>query len=122
MKRVLVIEDNADMRAEIVDMLGFEGFDVLQAEDGRAGLEVVAASRPDLILCDVMMPNLDGYGTLAALRRDPATARMPFVFLTAKASDEDVQRARTLGADGYVTKPFRVEDLVTALQAALDKG
>ena len=119
MKRILVIEDNEAMREELVAILGFEGFEVMDAEDGRIGLQVISDQRPDLVLCDVMMPNLDGYGTLKAVRGDPATERLPFVFLTAKASDRDRARGVALGATAYMTKPFSARSIVETINELL---
>ena len=119
MKRILVIEDNEAMREELVAILGFEGFEVMHAEDGRIGLQVISDQRPDLVLCDVMMPNLDGYGTLKAVRGDPATERLPFVFLTAKASDRDRARGVALGATAYMTKPFSARSIVETINELL---
>ena len=119
MKRILVIEDNSAMREEIVAILGFEGFEVVDAEDGQIGLQVLSTQRPDLILCDVMMPNLDGYGTLEAVRKDPATSHVPFVFLTAKASAADRARGTALGANAYMVKPFSVDTIVGTINELL---
>jgi DNA-binding response OmpR family regulator len=121
MTRVLVIEDNDGVREEIVDILRFEGFDVRDAENGRRGLELVKQWTPDLVLCDLMMPELDGYATLEALRADAATAAIPFVCLTARAERHDMRRAMELGADDYLTKPFTADELLAALRAGLVK-
>jgi CheY-like chemotaxis protein len=118
-RRILVIEDNAAVREEIADILMLEGFDVTGAEDGQAGLERAQATQPDLIICDVMMPRLDGYGTLQALRRDAATHSIPFVFLTAKALEDDIQKGLELGANGYLAKPFRIDDLLRVVTTSL---
>jgi CheY-like chemotaxis protein len=121
MTKILVIEDNEDVREEIVTILGFEGYEVRAAENGRRGLAVAAAWAPDLVICDLMMPELDGYGTLEALRADPATATTPFLCLTARGERRDMRRAMELGADDYLTKPFTAAELLAALNAALAK-
>lgn len=102
-------------------MLGFEGFEVEGAENGRAGVEAARRLRPDLIISDIMMPQLDGYGVLAELRADPDTATIPFIFLTARTDRLDVRQGMTLGADDYVTKPFTVAELMSSVRARLQK-
>ena len=121
MKRILVIEDNDAVREEIAVILGFENFDVIAAENGRVGLERLRQTRPDLVLCDLMMPEMDGYSTLEALRRDPRFATVPFICLTARAERVDMRRAMELGADDYITKPFTAEELLAAVNAGLEK-
>ncbi len=121
MTRILVIEDTEGVREEVVDILGFEGFDVRQAENGQLGVDAALADHPDLIICDMMMPVLDGYGVLEALRGNPATATIPFLFLTARADRPDMRRAMELGADDYLTKPFATDDLLKAIAAVLAK-
>jgi DNA-binding NarL/FixJ family response regulator len=121
MKTVLIIEDHADMRRNLATILEMENFAVVTADDGRAGLQEVRRRRPDIILCDVMMPGLDGYGVLTELRRDPATAAIPFVFLTAKGERREVRAGMNLGADDYLTKPVTASDLLTAIDARLQR-
>jgi DNA-binding response OmpR family regulator len=121
MKRILVIEDNDGVREEIVDILRFEGFEVRDAENGRIGLEVVRSWAPDVVICDLMMPELDGYATLTEVRADPASSAVAFICLTARGEITDTRRAMDIGADGYVTKPFTVDDLIDAVHAALAK-
>jgi len=121
MKKILVIEDNDAVREEIAVILGFESFEVVAAENGRVGLERLRHARPDLVLCDLMMPELDGYSTLEALRRDPRFATVPFICLTARAERVDMRRAMELGADDYITKPFTAEELLAAVNAGLEK-
>ena len=121
MKRIVVIEDSDAVREEIVAILTLEGYEVTAAENGRVGVEAVRHAHPDLVLCDLTMPVLDGYGTLQAVRADPSTATVPFVCLTARAERPDMRRAMELGADDYISKPFTVEDLLRGVVAALGK-
>jgi len=121
MTKVLVVEDNTDVREELVAILRFEGYDVRDAENGRLGLDLVRQWAPDLVICDLMMPELDGYGTLAAMRADPTCAAISFLCLTARGERRDIARARDLGADDYLTKPFTADELLAALGAALAK-
>ena len=121
MTKVLVIEDNDGVREEIVDILRFEGYEVRDAENGRLGLELVKGWAPDLVICDLMMPELDGYATLQAMRADPVSALTPFLCLTARAERPDMRKAMELGADDYLTKPFTADELLAALGAALVK-
>lgn len=119
MKRILVIEDEAEMRRNLLTILRLEKFHPLGAENGRIGLELVRKERPDLILCDVMMPELDGYGVLEQLRQVPATARIPFIFLTAKGEKVDQRCGMNLGADDYLTKPVSKAELLAAINSRL---
>lgn len=121
MKRVLVIEDQPIMRRNIQTILEMEGFDVGTADNGKEGVEAVRNRLPDLILCDVMMPELDGYGVLAVLRQEEQTARIPFIFLTAKGEKADLRAGMNLGADDYLAKPVSSEDLVAAINARLER-
>ncbi len=121
MPRILVIEDEAPIRENIVEMLELEGFEVMGAGDGRAGLHRVLDFRPDLIICDISMPELDGYGVLFALRQRPETASIPFMFLTAHAERGQLRYGMELGADDYITKPFTFEELRTAVETRLKR-
>jgi two-component system, sensor histidine kinase and response regulator len=120
-KRILVIEDEAAVRQNLMELLELQDFAVFSAQDGKAGLEVAQTEIPDLILCDVMMPELDGYGVLVALRQNSTTAAIPFIFLTAKASKLERQRGLTLGADDYLTKPFTINEVLRAITSCLEK-
>jgi CheY-like chemotaxis protein len=111
MARILVIEDEAPIRANLLRFLTLEGHQLFEAENGQLGLELARKLRPDLILCDMMMPVLDGVGVLDGLRADPAIAKTPFIFLTAAASREQVERGLKHGASAYVTKPFILGDV-----------
>ncbi|MEW6155960.1 MAG: response regulator transcription factor [Verrucomicrobiota bacterium] len=121
MKRILVIEDEPHMRRNLLTILQLEGFEPIGAEDGVVGVERARTENPDLILCDVMMPKLDGYGVLAQLQADPATAAIPFVFLTAKGEKVDLRSGMNLGADDYLTKPVTTEELINAIRARLNR-
>jgi DNA-binding NarL/FixJ family response regulator len=119
MTKILLIEDEPSMRKGMATALEMEGFSVATAAHGRAGVAAALAEKPDLILCDVMMPELDGYGVLEALRADPEGLGIPFIFLTAKGEKPDVRYGMNLGADDYLTKPCAVDDLLSAIQARL---
>ena len=121
MKKILVIEDEQIIRENILKLLKAEGFDVTGAENGAQGLNAAVSNLPDVIICDVMMPELDGYGVLRALRSDPVTATLPFVFLTGKAERSEMRQGMELGADDYLTKPFTKAELVGAISSRLKK-
>ena len=119
--RILVIEDQPQMRKNLATILEMEGFQVLVAPDGRQGTELARAQLPDLIICDIMMPELNGHDVLTELRRHPATANTPFLFLTAKGEKWDVRAGMNLGADDYLTKPVSREDLLLAVNTRLSR-
>jgi diguanylate cyclase (GGDEF)-like protein len=121
MKTILVIEDEEFVRENILELLDAEGFEAFGAENGKIGFELAKVKVPDLILCDVMMPGLDGYGVLTALRQDSVLASIPFIFLTAKASKSDLRQGMELGADDYLTKPFTRAELLGAIGTRLKK-
>jgi DNA-binding NarL/FixJ family response regulator len=122
MKTVLLIEDHAEMRRNISTILGMENYTVLAAADGRAGVELARTRKPDIILCDVMMPEMDGYAVIQTLRGDPTTAAIPFIFLTAKGEKRDVRSGMNLGADDYLTKPVTATDLLSAIEARMTRA
>lgn len=122
MKKILVIEDEPEMRRNLLTILKLEKFQPIGAENGRVGLEAVKREKPDLILCDVMMPELDGHGVLTALREDSELSAIPFVFLTAKGEKEDLRSGMNLGADDYLTKPVARLDLLEAINARLRRS
>jgi two-component system response regulator NreC len=121
MTRILIVEDEDTIRQNVLEMLEFEGFETLGAADGLTGLEIAREQLPDLIICDIMMPELDGFGVLEELRRDSATATTPFIFLTAKADRDSVRVGMNLGADDYLTKPFTHAELMQAIHSRLDR-
>jgi CheY-like chemotaxis protein len=121
MKRILLIEDNHSLREEILNVLDLEGFETVTAENGRVGLERLKEGLPDVVLCDLMMPDMDGYETLQAIRSNPATHKLPVILLTARDDDTCRTRGAELGADDYVTKPFKIPDLLRALEAIAKK-
>jgi len=122
MRKILVIEDEMEMRRNLVTVLRLEGYQPVAAEHGRAGVALAKAQPPDLILCDVMMPELDGHGVLQALREDPGTAVIPFIFLTAKGEKDDLRSGMNLGADDYLTKPVAKAELLAAIEARLRRS
>ena len=120
-KTILVIEDQQAIRANILKILNHVGFQVIGASNGSEGLELAKNHLPDLIVCDIMMPDIDGHDVLKELLQDPGTARIPFVFLTAKADRSDIRQGMNLGADDYLTKPFTSDELVDTILARLAK-
>ena len=122
MKKILVIEDEPEMRRNLTTILRLEKFQAIAAENGRVGVELARKEKPDLILCDVMMPELDGYGVIAALRGDAATVTIPFIFLTAKGEKPDIRAGMNLGADDYLTKPVAKADLLEAIRSRLERA
>jgi DNA-binding NarL/FixJ family response regulator len=122
MKKILVIEDEPEMRRNITTLLRYYNYEPIAAENGRVAVEMARREIPDLILCDVMMPELDGYGVLHALQSDPSLARIPFIFLTAKGEKDDLRSGMNLGADDYLTKPVVNADLVRAIESRLRRS
>src|SRR5262249_25411276 len=121
MKKILIIEDQPQMRRNLATILEMEGFEVSLAENGNAGVTQARVCKPDLIICDVMMPELDGYGVLRVLRTDKATATIPFIFLTAKGEKIDQRTGMNLGADDYLTKPVARTDLLASVKVRLER-
>lgn len=122
MRTILLIEDDADMRENTAEILELADYRVLKAENGKRGVEMARMEMPDLVLCDIMMPELDGYGVLHMLGRNPATAEVPFIFLSAKAERGDVRKGMELGADDYLTKPFEESELLNAIEGRLKRS
>ena len=116
-----MIEDEPQIQANIQEILELSHFSVMTAASGQAGLKLAEETRPDLIICDVMMPGLDGYGVLTALRQQPATVQIPFIFLTARTDRSDIRRGMELGADDYLTKPIESAELLRAVAARLKR-
>lgn len=121
MKKILVIEDNVSLSESIAEVLEAENFHAIVAEDGQAGVQIAQEQLPDMILCDVLMPGLDGYGVLSQLRQNPATALIPFIFLTSLAVKESFRHGMQLGADDYLTKPCSLEELLGAIRSRFAK-
>lgn len=122
MKSVLVIDDNPDIRDNTAEILELAGYRTYTAENGKVGVEVAQKEKPDVIVCDIMMPELDGYGVLHLLRKNEETQRIPFVFLTAKTERSDFRKGMEMGADDYITKPFEDIELLNAIEIRLKKA
>lgn len=121
MKTILLIEDNTDIRENTAEILELAGYRVLTATNGKEGVELALADRPDLIICDIMMPVLDGYGVLHIVNKNPALSGIPFIFLTAKSDRNDLRRGMELGADDYLTKPFDESELLSAIEGRFNR-
>jgi DNA-binding response OmpR family regulator len=121
-KKILVIEDNNDIRENTAEILELAGYDVLTAENGRRGVDIATKERPNVIICDIMMPELDGYGVLHLLRKNAETENVPFIFLTAKTERSDFRKGMEMGADDYITKPFDDSELLNAVEVRLKKA
>jgi len=120
-KKVLIIEDNNDIRENVVEILELANYQVFEANNGKTGVELAIQHLPDVILCDIMMPELDGYGVLYLLNKNTETAAIPFIFLTAKAERLDLRKGMEMGADDYLTKPFDDMELLHAIETRLKK-
>jgi DNA-binding NarL/FixJ family response regulator len=121
MKTILVIEDEPDMRQNIVMLLNLEGYEVLEAPNGRIGVDTARAHLPDIILCDITMPDIDGYAVISMIRGIAELRSVPFIFLTARGNPKDVRTGMNLGADDYLPKPFTATDLLTAIETRLNR-
>jgi hypothetical protein len=121
MQKILIIEDQPDVRENIEAILELEDYETLSAENGEIGIEMAENNHPDLILCDVMMPKLDGFGVVQALRQNPITSTIPLIFLTAKADRLSLRQGMDLGGDDYLTKPFTLDELINAVKSRLSK-
>ncbi|QCR21488.1 response regulator [Pontibacter sp. SGAir0037] len=122
MKKILLIEDNQEIRENIAEILTLANYEVLEAENGKVGVELAKREIPDLIICDIMMPQLDGYGVLHMLSNNSNTSGIPFIFLTAKSEKEDFRKGMNLGADDYLIKPFDDLELLDAIEMRLKKN
>jgi CRP-like cAMP-binding protein/CheY-like chemotaxis protein len=121
-KTILVIDDNTDLRENTAEILDLAGYKTLTAENGKRGVDVATKEKPHLIVCDIMMPELDGYGVLHLLKKNPDTQNIPFIFLTAKTERSDFRKGMEMGADDYVTKPFEDIELLNAIEVRLRKA
>ncbi len=122
MKKVLIIEDNPEIRSNMIEILELAQYRTQTAENGKIGMELALQFQPDLIICDIVMPELDGYGVIQALQKNPGLAQTPFIFLTGKGEKEDIRKAMDMGADDYLTKPFSGTDLLSAIESRLKKA
>jgi DNA-binding response OmpR family regulator len=122
MKKILLIEDNTEIRENTSEILALANYNVITAANGKIGVELALQEQPDLIICDIMMPELDGYGVLHILGKKPETASIPFIFLTAKTEKSDLRKGMNLGADDYLTKPFDDTELLNAIETRLRKS
>lgn len=120
MHRILLIEDNLEIRENTAEMLSLYGYDVTTAENGTIGLEIARQMVPDLILCDIMMPGTDGYGVFQGLKTHGPTSEIPFIFVTASVEKRDIKAGLDLGANGYIRKPFEIEDLIAEVVRCLN--
>jgi DNA-binding response OmpR family regulator len=121
MIKILVIDDESVLLEELSENLMYEGFDVLSTYESLNGVQLAQQHLPDIILCDIMMPQLDGFGVLLELRSNPTTAKIPFIFLTARAAREDWRKGMQMGADDYLTKPFQHGELLGVINTQLEK-
>ena len=120
--KILIIEDNSDLLEATAEILDLAGYEILKAENGKTGLDLAKKITPDLIICDIMMPELDGYGVIRAIDNIPEIAAIPFIFVTAKSEKEDFRFAMDLGADDYLTKPYTGDDLLKIVGARLKRS
>lgn len=121
MTKVLIIEDNNDIRENVVEILTLSGYQVFEADNGKKGTELAMANPPDIILCDIMMPGMDGYGVFEVLNAQEETKAIPFIFITAKSERIDIRKGMEMGADDYLTKPFDDTELISAIETRLKK-
>ena len=122
MKKVLLIEDDLSLRENTAELLELAGYEVVMAPNGKIGVDYAKSSMPNIIVCDIMMPEMDGYGVLEVLSADDATTHIPFIFLSAKTERSEIRKGMDLGADDYLTKPFEEEELLSALESRLAKA
>src|SRR6185503_2804396 len=121
MKKILLIEDNTDIRENTAEILEMANYKVFTAENRKVGVELALKEKPDLIICDIMMPVLDGYGVLHMLHKNPEVSNTSFIFLTAKSERSDIRKGMELGADDYITKPFNGTELLSAVESRFRK-
>jgi len=121
MKTALVIEDNVEIQENTVEILELAGYSTVSASNGEEGISLATTTKFDIILCDIIMPGMNGYEVIQAFKKNPATARVPFIYVSANAEKRELEKAMSLGADGYVCKPFDSPDLITAIERSLLK-
>lgn len=122
MKKILLIEDDISLRENTAEILEFSDYEVITAPNGKIGVEKAKEAKPDIIVCDIMMPEMDGYGVLQVLTANDATKHIPFIFLSAKTERSEIRMGMNLGADDYLTKPFEEEELLSAIESRLAKA
>jgi CheY-like chemotaxis protein len=122
MKTILIIEDDTALRENTAELLELSGYNMLTASNGRIGIDKAKTAKPDIIVCDIMMPEVDGYGVLESLSQDSKTMHIPFIFLTAKTEHREIRKGMDMGADDYLTKPFEEEELLSAIESRLAKS
>jgi DNA-binding response OmpR family regulator len=122
MKTILIIEDDTALRENTAELLELSGYKMLTASNGRIGIDVAKSKKPDIVVCDIMMPEVDGYGVLESLSKDPMTMHIPFIFLSAKTEHTEIRKGMDMGADDYLTKPFEEEELISAIESRLAKS
>ncbi len=122
MKTVLLIEDDLALRENTAELLELSNYSILTAPNGKVGIELARGKKPDIIVCDIMMPEVDGYGVLEELSGNDSTKHIPFIFLSAKTEHKEIRKGMDLGADDYLTKPFEEEDLISAIESRLAKA
>jgi two-component system, sensor histidine kinase and response regulator len=121
-RKILIVEDNQSVRENIAEILDTENYETFQAENGAIAIDFARKVQPDLVICDIMMPEIDGYEVLKIMRQTPSTSTVPIIFLTAKTTKEDVRKGMEIGADDYITKPFTIEELLKAVNIRLEKS
>src|SRR5690348_15049977 len=122
MKRILVIDDNTNIRENTAEILSLAGYETFTAENGKRGVEIAIKEIHDLIVCDIMTQELDGYGVLHLLKKNMSTEQIPFIFLTAKTERMDFRKGMEMGADDYITKPFDDLELLRAIEIRMKKS
>lgn len=122
MKTILLIEDDVALRENTAEILELSGYNVVVAANGKIGIEKAKVSLPNLVICDIMMPEVDGYGVLEALSQDPTTKHIPFIYLSAKTEHKEIRKGMDLGADDYLTKPYEEDELLSAIESRLAKS
>lgn len=122
MKKILLIEDDTALRENTAELLELANYEVITAPNGRVGIDHAKKETPDIIICDIMMPEVDGYGVLQELSLDTITSQIPFIFLSAKTEHKEIRKGMNLGADDYLTKPFEEEELISAIESRIAKA